>query len=152
MTVIAVFDQCLDAVVTVLKSLDLDGIPQANISRRETTTSDIGSYPSIQVVPGAPETMDPNAGTNQRDDVVYSILVALYDAPNQDQNAGRSRRLRWREQIARAFRNQRLTGVDEVYRCIVTPQQVFDQGRFIGSNIYMAGLMLRFTSREARGT
>jgi hypothetical protein len=78
--------------------------------------------------------------------------VTIVDRDNQERTreANLDQYLLWREQIARAFRQQRLSGVPEIYTCIVEPDQVVGADAW-SKNLFASSLVLRFLSRERRG-
>lgn len=113
----------------------------------------IGQYalPGIIICPFGKEQMLPTEGTNVRDDVGYPILVSILASNNQDLSTNNQPLyLKWREQIARAFRNQRLPGILEIYRVAVEPAAISLPAAFL-ANYYHSALVLRATSREVRG-
>lgn len=135
----SIFEQCLDAVVAKIQGLSLTGVSSGQIQRRKVPWARGFTPPFIAVCP-LPETMSPNAGTNLRDDVGYAIAVTYAQAENQNLVSNLDRALKWRERMTSAFHNQRLTGVDEIWRCTVEPSAVllpdgvekqYDAGGFI---------------------
>ena len=60
------------------------------------------------------------------------------------------RQLLWRQQISRAFRNQRLPGVPEVINSAVEPDDGPHEHGW-KHELFNTALRLRFTSREPRG-
>jgi hypothetical protein len=139
-----------------IQSLSLEGISSAHIIvRKLATDKDIGSglaveYPAIVLAQLGIENQPPGGGTNLRDDVEYPVLIAILAADNRDLVANQGRYLKWREQINRAFRNQRLTGVPEVYTVRVQPGPIVSPSSF-WQNIYHSSIVLRCVSRESRG-
>ena len=96
--------------------------------------------------------MPADAGTNGLDDVHYDVLVAIIDRDNQQPTdfAQLERQLLWRQQIARAFRNQRLPGVPEVINSAVEPDDGPHEHGW-KHELLNTAIRLRFTSREPRG-
>ena len=149
----SIYQQILEAVVTKLKALPLGGIAEDSIILRKIPTNrefDRGllTLPGIIVSPwrGESET----GGTNLRDDVVYPVIVDLVQKSNEDQEENLPRFLLWRERILKAFRHQRLSGVDEVMTCSVEVLSVFNTSVFAKGYDHSA-IVLKFTSRELRG-
>lgn len=149
--------RCLLATHARIAALTLAGFAIENLLiRKAPGDRDIGSgetysFPAIQISPGSSESMDASAGTNRRDDVIYPVLVTILAADNQNQEQNFSRYLGWRERIARAFRNQPLVGVEEVYQCEISPQDIVEPQAFWRQNLYSSSLLLNFKSREPRG-
>jgi hypothetical protein len=153
----AVYERILTGVLSRIQGLALDGVANANIVIRKVAWDrDTGSgkayaYPSIQLSPGVRETINSLAGTNDKDDIGYPVLVSILDLDNQNQTTNRARNLLWREKIVKAFRNQRLPGVTEVFNCVVEPNAVVHAENWLNQNLWTSFVVLRFTSREARG-
>ena len=157
----AIMQKCLDGVKARLDAMTFVGIATANIIvRMVPLDKGIGSgesfaFPAILITPPPDSSlvMPFNEGTNRKDDVQYPVLVGILDALTTDKNtltANQNRNYLWQQQIVKAFRNQRLAGVDEVYTTIVeaaqiTNVQAWRNGRFVSFGIF------RFISREARG-
>lgn len=153
----AVLYRCLRAVQARLQLLTLEGIASSSIVvqkiplDRSLGTAAGHQLPALLVSPEQ-ESMDPKAGVNQRDDVGYGVRVTIVDRDNQERTreANLGHYLLWRQQIARAFRQQRLSGVAEIYTCIVEPDQVVGSEAW-AKNLFASSLVLRFLSREGRG-
>ena len=87
---------------------------------------------------------------NNRDDIDYPIVVAIVDRQNEDYQANLQRNTRWREQIFRALRHQRLLGVPEIITTDVEPDFVINPEIF-NKNLWYSALLTKPRSREARG-
>ncbi len=149
--------RCLAAVQARISSLSLGGLPAGNVVIRKLpidrglgTSGGVG-LPAIVLSPRR-AAMPPATGTNGLDDVDYDVLVAIFDRDNQEptQALHLDRHLLWREQIARAFRNQRLTGVPQVINAAVEPAEGMLEEAW-KHEMMVSALLLRFTSRETRG-
>lgn len=154
-----IHSRTLDAVVTLIRSLNLSGIGSATnkVFRRWWTrfipgTDDAapagGDVPQIQVGPYPQEV--PMGWLTNKDDVGYPVLVAIYDDVNATMDNDMPRNLKWRRQIAAAFRAQQLAGVPEIVLTDwqpgpIAPPEGIDQGYLVGAMSFM------FRSREARG-
>ena len=153
----ALYERILVAVQARIQTLSLTGIASGSILLRKVPWDrDIGTaktyaYPVVQVSPHGQETMVPTAGTNQKDDVGYAVLVSMMDIDNQRQTYQREQRLRWREAIARTFRHARLPGISEVFDCVVEPNVVVHAPNWLDQNLWTSFLVLRFVARESRG-
>jgi hypothetical protein len=149
--------RCLSAAQARIRSLALDGISNENVVIRKVpvdrylATSGGPGLPAIVLSPRR-TAMPPTDGTNSLDDVHYDVLVAIFDRDNQEPTLALNldRHLLWREQIARAFRNQRLTGVPQVINAHVEPADGLLEDAW-KHELMTSALLVRFTSRETRG-
>jgi hypothetical protein len=153
----ALHARCLTAVQARIRSLALSGLSGDNVvikklplDRPLVGSGGIG-LPAIILSPRR-EAMPITAGTNGLDDVHHEVLVAMFDRDNQEQTLqlNLDRHLLWRQQVARAFRNQRLTGVPEVINAAVEPAEGLLSEAW-KQELLVSALLLRFTSRETRG-
>lgn len=151
---VPVYSRCLTAVWRRIRNLGLAGIAAESIVlrkvawTREFTQGNL-DLPGIIVSPEGSEAMPLGSGTNLRDDIGYAVLVTILTADNEQVAGSMTSPLQWREEIARAFGQQRLSDVAEVIRCTVEPRAV------VGLEAYQRGLLqsslvLRFVSRERR--
>ncbi len=146
----AVMEQCLTGVQSRIQGLSLLDIPNANIVIHKAAEESKVPKPAVIISPAGPETMVPTAGTNVRDDVGYPVFVGIVAADNRDQTTDRAKYLKWREQIARAFRNQHLPGVTEVYTMQIETRDVVSPSWFT-NNLFVSSMVIRCVSREVRG-
>jgi len=112
------------------------------------------TYPVVLLTTMDAETNNPQAGTNYRDEIVYSVAVAIVSEletrPEYDQlETNHNRNLLHIERIRKAFLNQRLPGAATVIRCYVESRGQITG--LIGDNLEGYGMVLRFVSRETRG-
>jgi hypothetical protein len=148
--------RCLQAVCTGVRSLGLDGLQSASVLLLKIPAAvSLGAanvpLPSVLVTPYGPEHMNRLQGTNRNDDVEYPVLVSIVDRDNQDPTAGRlDQYLNWREQIARAFRNQKLPAVPEIIGCWVEPSTIVQPESWM-KGFFHSSLLFWFVSREPRG-
>lgn len=133
----------VDADNVVVKKLPIDRI----IKRKDNPLP----LPCVLLTPMR-QTMDPKEGVTSKDDVVYPVLCSVIAADNQEPTleANLSRQMLWIQQIARAFRNQRLPGVASVVITSVNPMDVVAPPLW-NQNVMASGLILNFRSREPRG-
>jgi hypothetical protein len=148
--------RCLLATQARIQGLALAGLPGTNILVRKIAGDrDLGSgpqpLPAVQIGPVTNEQMNAAEATNLRDTIVYPVLVAILAADNQDLVANFAQYLGWRQAIARAFRNQSLVGVDEVYQCEIRPGEIISPDAFFRKNLFCSALVLNFLAREPRG-
>jgi hypothetical protein len=152
----SIHTRCLISVQARIRSLALPGLNNSRVvveklpAMRAATIQAVG-LPAIVLAPQR-ATMPPSSGTNARDDVHYDVLVAMFDRDNQHvaSDAALDRHLLWREQIARAFRNQRLGGVPEVIDASVESADGVLEAAW-QRDLLASAILLRFTSRERRG-
>lgn len=154
----AVQYRAMQAVRARLQSMLLDGIDPASIVVKKIPLPRIVDprglavpMPAIIVSP-VKESLDAKAGVNALDDVTLPVLVTLVEPDNQEATlaANLDRHTKWRERIERAFHNQRLPGVPEIYVGAVEPGNPLD-GPSWSNNLYASGLLLKFTARVPRG-
>ncbi len=146
--------RCLAAVQARIRSLSLAGLSSGNVvvskvALERNLTGD--ALPAILLSPHR-AAMPATAGTNASDDVSYDVLVTICDRDDQDptEELNLDRHLLWREQVARTFRNQRLSGVPEVINAAVEPAEgLFEQAW--QHELLASALLIRFTTRELRG-
>lgn len=148
-----VFEQCLDGVLARLQGMTFAGLNTANFTRRKLPWN--RKLTSGEAKPGAfitpaPERQDSRAGTNQRDDIGYGVAIVVVRVSNEDLTSNEGATLLWRQQINMAFRNQRLDGVTENYRCDVEPGSVFNSSLF-GNGYDVFSMTIRCWCRETRG-
>lgn len=150
----AVLYRCLTAARSRIQGLSLSGIANVSVVIRTAPldrhfhSGDV-ALPGVVLAPVLSEQMSAAAGTNLRDDVGYPIGVFILAADNQTLTPVAAQ-YKWREQIARAFRNQKLPGVSEVWSCVVEPAAITEPGAW-NRNLYVSALILRFFAREVRG-
>ncbi len=151
----AIHARCLDSVQARIRMLLLDGLTDERIVvEKVPVVRNLGTdieLPAIVLSPQRAVT-PADAGTNGADDVHYDVLVTIIDRDNQEPTlvAQLDQHLLWRQQIARAFRNQRLQGVPEVINAAVDPAEGLHEHAW-KHELMISALRLRFTSRESRG-
>lgn len=148
--------RCMTAAQSRIQGLLLDGISNSDIIvRKMGTDRNIGvefitRYPAIILSSNGIEDQPPNAGTNIRDDVGYPVICSVIAKDQVELEKNHEKYLKWREQINRAFRGQRLPGVSEIYIGRVQPAQIADIPSWLAGKFHTS-LILRFYSREVRG-
>ena len=152
----SVYYQCLSAVQTGIQNIGLDGIDSDSVVVKKlplerVKTNDGLDWPIILITP-LKATLNPAAGDNVNDDVVYGVLVTIIAADNQESTlaANLSAYMLWLEQIRKKFHNKLLTNVATVYGCNVEPANTVDFPAWT-KNLWASGLLLKFSSREYRG-
>jgi hypothetical protein len=149
--------RCLLATRARIQGLALPGITGTHVviqkvaSDRDLGAGQAQEFPAILISPVGGEQIPAVDSTNLRDEVVYPVLVTILAADNQNQIANFPLYLQLREAIARAFRNQALPGVDEVYQCEVISRDIVSAEAFFRHNLFLSALVLQFRAREPRG-
>lgn len=141
--------QCLLATQARIVALSLSGIDSGDILVREVPTDQNVTPPSIVVAPQQ-STHPLNEGSNTRDDVTYGIYVAIFAADNRALTTNTATYTKWLQQIARAFRGQRLSAVTESVICSVAPVATVPWGEWT-NNLFAGGMVVKCTCRETRG-
>ncbi len=146
--------RCMDAVVTRLRLLNFVGDtandnPGANIFEKFWPDESTTLFPCIFVTFEGEREIE-KGGTNVRDDILYPVRVSLYDLKPASWDRPLNKFTLWRQQIYRAFREQRLPGVPEVYTCKPETQLICDPKLPYYSH-FITGLLLRFIARDIRG-
>ncbi len=153
----SVLYRCLLAVQAQIRNLSLPLLSSNGVLIRQVVSDrDVGQgrsypYPTVQISPFLREQMPLEASTNLRDQVAYPVLVVILAAENTDQDATFPTYLQWRERIARAFRNQHLPSVPEIYGCQILPQEIVSAEAYLRHSLFSSALLLEFYSREPRG-
>lgn len=147
---------CAEAIQAKIRSLSLTSIDNSDVIIRKLDSdrgTDDGtySYPMIVISTFGIETMPNTGGTNLKDDVIYPVVVTILAADNQDLSTNQNKYLLWRQKINRAFRNQNLSDVDEVYTVQVQPGPITSPNAFWERNLYHSSLIVKCKSREIRG-
>ena len=114
-------NRCLAAAQARVRMLALAGLTNDNVLVRKVPIDrnlaggDGSGLPAVVLSPRR-AAMPNTTGTNGLDDVQYDVLIVIFDRDNQEPTfeLNLDRHLLWREQIARAFRNQRLIGVPQI--------------------------------------
>lgn len=151
--------QILDAVVTMIRSLNLDGIGSdpAKVFKRwlpiylhdnDAVAGGGAGLPMVQVAPYPREI--PMDVMSNRDDVGYPVQVGFFDKTNPVLDENMDRNLKWRRQVAAAFRAQQLAGVSESVLTTWQPDSISVVAG-LQQNYHVGGLTLIFRSRESRG-
>lgn len=151
----SIHTRCLAAVQAKIRLLALDGLTSSRVVVEKLPVArNLATGVGLPAVVLSPHraAMPLTAGTNTLDDVHYDVLVTIVERDNQEPSlhANLDRHLLWRQQIARAFRNQRLGGVPEVIDAAVEPAEGLADESW-KRELMTSALLLRFTSREVRG-
>jgi len=149
--------RCVDAVAARLAGLSmaaLNGsvsIPNDRIYKRTVAAPDgTMAYPCI-VLSHEGQRESQEGTTTGKDDIGYPVNVWVLDRDDASREARRKGWLKWRQQVFRSLRNQRLAGVTEVLTVKVEPGMVFDP-KLPDYQIVVLGFVVRVLCRELRGT
>lgn len=163
----SIYFQCLEAVQTRIRLLELEGIAYHNVvTWKAPLLRAVGeevkkkaAFPVVIISTMDSETLNADAGTNYRDEIVYAVGVTVISElkdeyarkPEYDHlTTGHNRHLKWREAIRRAFINQRLPSVPSVQRCTIQ-LRVPQIAGLLNESLEGSAMVLQFTSRETRG-
>jgi hypothetical protein len=151
----SIHTRCLVAAQARIRLLALEGMdPQRVIIEKLPVGRNLAGGAGLPAIVVSPHraAMPPTAGTNSCDDVGYQVLISIFDRDNQEPSlaANLERHFLWRQQIARAFRNQRLPGVPEVINAEVDSIEGLGEEAW-KRELMATPLVIRFTSRERRG-
>lgn len=151
----AVLFDILEAIRADVQALGLPGLAAANVLVQKVPgdrPADLPAqkYPCILIAPVGAEELNPSAGTNLRDDVVYPVRITILADDCRDQEQQFNQYLGWRETLRRSFHNQRLTAA-LCFAVHVEPLDVIDKSAWTGKGLFMSSLLLRCHSREPRG-
>lgn len=142
--------RCALAAQSRIRLIGLDGMDEDNVIVRKVPTDRDTARPCVLLSTFGTETQPPTAGTNIRDDVGYPVLCSFVFADQHTVQQNHNKLLKWREQINRAFHNQRLPGVSEIIYGVVQPAQIVDLPAWLIGKFH-SSMILRFTSRHSRG-
>ena len=153
----AILSQILDAVRSRIQAISLSGIVNASVVvkklelRRIYRQPDGVALPCVLITPYRP-TFSAADGVTSFDDVKYGVQVTMISADNQEPTieADMDRQILWYEKIAKAFRNQALSGVFEAFTATVEPSDVVIPTAW-RANLLVSAMTLRITARETRG-
>jgi hypothetical protein len=165
--------RCQDMVLSTLRTLAgegrLPGIAAASIVAAEQpyvkpffgATTDGGqalAYPGIIVWPYQQEQHNFNAGTNERDEIVYSVAISFVengssatgtDAMIADRAAHR-RHMLWREKVSRRFRFGTWPTLPEIRESNVRYQSYALPEQYRFHDIFHGAVVVDFTAWEGR--
>lgn len=146
-------------IVGIVGQGSLPGVAADSVLVRKVPyAGDVGNtrlfaLPAVLIFPGPTETIEPTAGTNQRDDYGYPVVLAVV-AADDSPSANHNQYLAWREVMIRQFQHRRFT-IDApavtFYDCVVEPGPIVDWSRWAGDNRFVTVFTLRFFTRLVRG-
>ena len=154
----AVLDRCMSAMQGKVRGLSLLGgsvSPPGALSPGQVYVKaaiDLNKLkvqlPAVFVTPGGTESVE--GMVSGMDDIGYPIAVTIVDRWSSSYTPPAATYYKWREQIFRALRFQRLPGVNEVYTVKPEPRAIVEW-KTLEFNTFYSGLLFRAISREGRG-
>ena len=120
-----VANQCLDAVISTLRGITLDGVASDEIVARDAPSDWMDFRPrGISVIPLEEQELP---GTNQSEDYGYPFLLVRASGTAKGWNEHGEITPRWRNTVRKAFNQRRLVGVSEVWICQVSSGDYLSQ-------------------------
>ena len=108
----------------------------------------------ILIAPIGSETIDPTAGSNDRDEIIYPIGVIIIAPANEAHNLEKlDRWYEWRRRLMNHFRHNPLSLTDDnatIWEMTVDPLPIIDNAAWI-ANWFLSGFVLRCRVLETRG-
>lgn len=153
----AVLTRCMNAIAGRIQTLTLTGLntppgtlpagqvyvkPAINLNLYEVV------LPAIFVTPGGVESVE--GMVSGLDDIGYPVAVTIVDNWSPSYSPPAPTYYKWREQLFRGLRFQRLAGVDEVFTVRPEPRAIVEW-KAIEYNKFYTGILFRCISREGRG-
>ena len=140
------FKNCLDAIVTIIDGLSLDGMDEAKVRRMPHDGEHY--WPGITVHP-VTEKFD--TGTNKTEHVGYGCQITMVLNCDNDDDFQINRVLSWREAIRKKFvEDPTLGSVTGVYRMTVEHGHVFQWDDLVDKNYDVSSLIIRVWVEETR--
>ena len=140
--------RCRSGIIAVIKSLNLEQIGDRVLGQIFPDDTEF-KYPCVSVhVAGLSETEGP--GLNMLDDITYPARIMFYDVHAKTDHRPLPKYERWRQAVARSFRNQHVPGVTPSIQIKVEPLLIADL-ELPQYQHYAGGLLLRCSVREPRG-
>lgn len=136
-----------DASIIIHKSSPRDRDTRKN-NRRHTV-------PGIVITPPSNTVRNPYEGTNERDDVRYTILIQIIDGDSGSSIDNLRTYLKWQEQIGKYLNSQGLTDVMSSDGWVtlgwVKTVDNIDEKDWVTDDRFVSGILVEFISREPRG-
>jgi hypothetical protein len=149
--------QILGQVQTAVRALGLTSLASGSVVVKKlplerVKRNDALSYPICIITPEQGP-LNPMAGDNVNDDIVYGVGVNLADSDNQERTlaANLNKYLLWLQKIRKAFHNKRLSGINTVWTCHVSPMPPVSTSHWM-NQLWASGHLLKFISRENRNS
>ena len=157
--------QALGAIQARIQTLGLSPIPGDSVRALRHDEVLIGKVaflekrpaPCVVVYPAGSEVLDPLAGTNESDDILYPINVLIVDTDNQHLTANMRTYYKWRQDIRQAIHHTKSDLLPDPFKKIVniahvTPLDILDDQAWLASTArkFVSGLRVMVASRESR--
>ncbi|MCY2964854.1 MAG: hypothetical protein NT069_14655 [Planctomycetota bacterium] len=105
--------------------------------------------PAVLIAPHGAERIDPAAGTNLRDQIVYPVLVAIVAADSPDPSDRFELFSLWRDRLRTTFHFSRFESLD-CFRVEVEPLDLVDREVWSQRQLWLSRLLLRCFTRILR--
>lgn len=154
----ALASRCVDAIAARLAGLvmtiDADGgggvtLPNATIYKQTLPEDSKLTYPCI-LLSHEGLTERPEGTTTGKDDIAHGCICRVLERNEATYQYRRKTWLRWRQQVFRSLRNQRLAGITEVLTVRVEPRVVIDP-HLPAYQVAELGFTVWSVCRETRG-
>jgi hypothetical protein len=148
--VAATQDRCRDAVIAVLRTLDLGGA-EANVYKHTDAGDDETAvkYPCVYCTVADERESRAWAGA-EVDAWGYPVRVDLADRQDRFDHRMEPDYELWRERVAAAFHNRQLAAVAENMVCVVEPDRI-SESRPKRFQHHVTGLVVRCVCHKTRG-
>jgi hypothetical protein len=156
----SVHKQLADSAQARIQALNLSGISADKVVVRKLPSdrdsfAQRGRLPKPCILISTIGTEQVTTPIQQRDDVVYPLLISILAVDDQDLVSNHDKYLLWRQTIRRAFTNVPLANINATdvahYNCTVTPGSIVAPREF-WKNIWHSGMIVRAICREPRGS
>jgi hypothetical protein len=142
----------MDAIKTVAQSTVGTGsgastdILNAQFYVRKVAVEEGLTFPAVVIIP-----LQEQYGTpfNNSDRIGYRARVVVAQEGNRDPTASQDLLQEWRQLLAAAFNQKRLSGVDAVHLCEVEPESIFPESDFY-RNLDTSSFVVRAWCKIAR--
>ncbi len=154
----AVHWRCITDIQAKMVLLGLSSIVSGSIILRKLPIEEgIGEEGGVPlpcvILSPTKEQIKHSSGTNKQDDIGYGVQVVVLSSTGEEREIAleNGTYMKWREDISRAFRHQKLPNVAESWDCYVEPlDSIIPHAWFKG--LVATAFVLRIFCRETRGT
>ncbi len=133
---------------SIIDGLSLTGLTGGTVIQ-EVVTFEEGqvALPFISISPTGPERMNNDEGFNDRDDVEYRTLVAIFA---KKETTTFEQRLAWRQSIRRRLNNTSNAALGMNYNVQVEPKDVVERHPSLEKKAFASGMIIRAFFQEPR--
>lgn len=146
----SVHERCMDAIEARIQALTMADSINDRIYKRLLPTETVVQAPCIFLTLEGEQEQDGEPQLNARDTVILPVRVQIADRNHQDYDSPRGKYLRWREQLLRALRSQRLN-VAECINCVVLNHDLIVDPKLPQYQWFVSGFTLGCVVRQSRG-